>query len=106
MLRSALVGLIRFYQVAISPRLPASCRFQPTCSAYALEAVERHGVLKGSRLAAWRLLRCHPWGGMGFDPVPGGTPPGTGSLHPQQGRDPAPRGVGDETRTAEVTQNP
>lgn len=70
MLRAALVGLIRLYQVAISPWTPASCRFHPTCSAYALAAVERHGVLEGSRLAIRRIARCHPWGGSGYDPVP------------------------------------
>ena len=62
--------LVRFYQKAISPALPPSCRFQPTCSEYALEAVNRHGALRGSLLAARRLCRCHPWGGDGFDPVP------------------------------------
>ena len=71
MFRSFLVGLIRFYRRAISPWTPAACRFQPTCSAYALEAVERHGALRGSALAVKRLLRCHPWGGSGYDPVPG-----------------------------------
>lgn len=70
MLRAALTGMIRFYRKAISPWTPAACRFQPTCSAYALEAVERHGALRGSALAARRILRCHPWGGSGYDPVP------------------------------------
>ena len=58
------------YRYLISPLLPASCRYQPTCSAYAIEAVERHGVLKGGWLALRRIVRCHPWGGAGFDPVP------------------------------------
>lgn len=70
MLRAVLIGLIRFYRKGISPWTPAACRFQPTCSAYALEAVERYGALKGGGLAVRRLLRCHPWGGSGFDPVP------------------------------------
>jgi hypothetical protein len=70
MLRSVLIGLIRVYQVAVSPRIPPSCRFHPSCSHYAIEALERHGAWKGSRLAARRLLRCHPWGASGFDPVP------------------------------------
>jgi putative membrane protein insertion efficiency factor len=65
-----LKGLIRLYQVGISSWTPASCRFTPTCSAYAIEALDRHGVVKGSWLALRRLLRCHPWGGKGFDPVP------------------------------------
>jgi uncharacterized protein len=73
----AVAGLslpIRLYRVLISPLLPASCRFQPTCSAYALEALHEHGPLKGLYLAARRILRCHPitWlgGSSGFDPVP------------------------------------
>jgi putative membrane protein insertion efficiency factor len=70
MLRAALVGLIRVYQVGISSWTPAACRFTPTCSAYAIQALERHGVRRGGWLAVRRLLRCHPWGGQGFDPVP------------------------------------
>jgi uncharacterized protein len=66
-----LIALIRAYQWAISPLLPASCRFTPSCSAYAAEAIGRHGALRGSWLAARRLGRCHPWGGHGHDPVPG-----------------------------------
>ncbi len=61
---------IRFYQWVISPLLPAACRYQPTCSAYAVEAITRHGILAGGWLTLRRLLRCHPWGGSGFDPVP------------------------------------
>lgn len=70
MVARLLMGMIRFYRNAISPLLPPACRYTPTCSAYALEAVERHGALRGSWLAARRLLRCHPWGGSGYDPVP------------------------------------
>jgi putative membrane protein insertion efficiency factor len=62
--------LIRFYQMFISPGLPPSCRFAPSCSAYALEAVQRHGALKGVWLGARRLIRCHPWHPGGYDPVP------------------------------------
>ena len=58
------------YRRYLSPALPARCRFYPTCSAYALEAVTRHGALRGSALAIWRLLRCHPFHPGGFDPVP------------------------------------
>jgi len=58
------------YQGIISPLLPASCRFSPTCSEYAREAILKYGVLKGSRLAMKRIIRCHPWGGKGYDPVP------------------------------------
>ncbi|MBQ2222458.1 MAG: membrane protein insertion efficiency factor YidD [Bacteroidales bacterium] len=65
-----LVGLVRFYQVCISPLKPASCRFTPTCSQYALEALRKYGPFKGSWLALRRILRCHPWGGSGYDPVP------------------------------------
>lgn len=61
---------IRFYQRYISPLTPPSCRFTPTCSAYALEALCKHGPWKGTWLAVRRLLRCHPWGGHGYDPVP------------------------------------
>ena len=70
MLRAILIGLIRFYQAAISPYTPPSCRYTPTCSAYAIEAVERHGVLRGGWLFLRRFARCHPWGGEGYDPVP------------------------------------
>ncbi len=65
-----LVLPIRFYQIAISPLLGPSCRFTPTCSEYARQAILKHGPLKGLYLAVRRLLRCHPWGGSGYDPVP------------------------------------
>lgn len=61
---------VRFYQVSISPLLPNSCRHQPTCSHYTIEALKVHGLLKGSMLSVWRILRCNPWGTSGFDPVP------------------------------------
>ncbi len=64
------IAAIRFYRRAVSPWLPASCRFEPTCSAYALEAVRRHGVLCGGWLVARRLARCHPFCRAGYDPVP------------------------------------
>ncbi len=63
-------GLIRGYQLLISPVLPPACRYLPTCSDYAAEAVLRHGALRGTWLALRRLARCHPWGGSGYDPVP------------------------------------
>ncbi len=69
-LSRALIAPIRLYRAAISPLLPASCRFSPTCSAYAIEAIERHGALRGVWLGTKRICRCHPWGGSGFDPVP------------------------------------
>ena len=65
-----LVMLVRFYQVCISPLKPPCCRFTPTCSAYAIEALRKHGPIKGLLLAIWRVLRCNPWGGSGYDPVP------------------------------------
>jgi putative membrane protein insertion efficiency factor len=63
-------GVIVAYRTLVSPLLPGTCRFQPTCSAYALEALRRHGAGRGGLLAIRRLLRCHPWGGWGPDPVP------------------------------------
>ena len=61
---------IRFYQRFITPYTPPSCRFQPTCSEYARQALQKYGFFKGMRLAVWRILRCNPWGGSGYDPVP------------------------------------
>ena len=61
---------IKFYQKVLSPLLGSNCRFQPTCSAYALEAVEKYGFFKGGYLATKRIFSCHPWGGSGFNPVP------------------------------------
>ena len=69
-MKHPLLWLIRAYQATISRALPPACRFQPTCSVYAYEAVDQWGALKGSWLAVRRLSRCHPWGGSGFDPVP------------------------------------
>lgn len=65
-----LLRLIRGYQRLLSPILPPACRYQPTCSNYAIEAIERHGALRGGWLALRRLARCTPWGGSGIDPVP------------------------------------
>lgn len=65
-----LIALVRFYQLAISPGLPPSCRFHPSCSAYTLEALQRHGALRGAWLGGRRLLRCGPWHPGGYDPVP------------------------------------
>jgi putative membrane protein insertion efficiency factor len=62
--------LIKFYRKFISPYLPNSCRFTPTCSQYAIEALEKHGLFKGGWLALKRIFRCNPWGGSGYDPVP------------------------------------
>lgn len=70
MMAKAAVWLIRLYQKGISPFLGANCRFLPTCSEYAIVALQRHGFCKGMALAIWRVLRCNPWGGHGYDPVP------------------------------------
>lgn len=69
-MKKLLLWLIQGYRVAISPLFPPTCRFHPTCSQYALDAIARFGVLKGSRLAIWRILRCHPLSKGGYDPVP------------------------------------
>jgi len=69
-LRLAAIGLIRFYQYFISPLWPGVCRYGPSCSEYGREAFERHGLLRGGWLTLRRILRCHPWGGSGYDPVP------------------------------------
>ena len=61
---------IRFYRKCISPLTPPTCRFTPTCSQYAIQAIRKHGPFKGMALAIWRILRCNPWGGSGYDPVP------------------------------------
>lgn len=70
MIGSLLIVPIRFYQKYISPLKPATCRFTPSCSQYAIEAIRKHGPFKGLALAVWRILRCNPWGGSGYDPVP------------------------------------
>ncbi|MEY3381113.1 MAG: membrane protein insertion efficiency factor YidD [Hylemonella sp.] len=70
MMARCLIGLIKAYRLVLSPWLGSSCRFTPTCSAYALQAVQDHGALAGSYLGASRVLRCHPWCAGGHDPVP------------------------------------
>lgn len=64
------IFLIKIYQALISPLTPASCRFQPTCSSYSIEALEKHGLFKGLKLMIIRIFSCHPWGRSGYDPVP------------------------------------
>ncbi len=66
--RRVLIGLVRLYQLVLSPHLGRSCRFTPTCSSYAIQSLQRYGALKGSILAAYRIVRCNPWGGHGYDP--------------------------------------
>jgi uncharacterized protein len=68
--RTVLLLLVRGYRLLLKPWLGNACRFEPSCSAYAMAALERHGALRGSALAGWRLLRCHPWCDGGLDPVP------------------------------------
>ncbi|MFY8184583.1 MAG: membrane protein insertion efficiency factor YidD [Bacteroidia bacterium] len=64
------IALVKFYQSVISPHTPAACRFQPTCSQYSIEALKKHGALKGGWLSLKRIFKCHPWGPHGYDPVP------------------------------------
>ena len=68
-MRAVLVAPIRLYQRLISPALPRRCKYHPSCSEYAVQSLRRHGLVKGSALAGWRLLRCNPWSRGGFDPV-------------------------------------
>ena len=70
MISKMLIGAVKFYQKNISPRFPGCCRFVPTCSNYAIEAIKVHGAFKGTGLAVWRILRCNPLGKGGYDPVP------------------------------------
>jgi uncharacterized protein len=69
-MKSVMTVLLKVYKQTVSPWLPASCRYVPTCSEYAAEAVARHGILHGTALAGWRVLRCNPFGKGGYDPVP------------------------------------
>ena len=77
--RRGLIGLVRLYQVVLSPIFPPSCRYTPTCSQYAVQALREFGAVRGMLLATWRVLRCNPWGGHGYDPPRWfGTPPSDG----------------------------
>ncbi|KPQ05953.1 MAG: membrane protein insertion efficiency factor YidD [Rhodobacteraceae bacterium HLUCCA12] len=78
---------VRVYRLVLSPWVGHGCRYQPTCSAYSLEAFERHGAVKGLYLTVRRILRCHPWGGHGYDPVPGADP---AHNHQERSRPPPP----------------
>lgn len=69
-LSQILILFIKGYRLVVSPYLPNSCRYNPTCSQYGIDAISKHGPLKGSWLTVKRILRCHPWGGHGYDPVP------------------------------------
>ena len=70
MMRRFFIFFIKIYQKFISPFFPGCCRYRPTCSAYMIEAVQKYGIFKGTYLGLKRILRCHPWGGQGDDPVP------------------------------------
>ena len=70
MIARLLIGIARGWQIGPSRILPPTCRFAPSCSAYAIEAVQRHGAMRGAWLTFRRIVRCHPWGGHGYDPVP------------------------------------
>jgi putative membrane protein insertion efficiency factor len=76
MIKALLIAMVRVYRRVLSPLLPPACRFTPTCSTYAIEALSRHGAWRGTWLSVRRLCRCHPFGGHGYDPVP---PPPSGS---------------------------
>ena len=69
-MKTLLIYLVKFYQKFISPFCSGCCRYRPTCSEYMIEALKEHGVIKGTYLGIRRILRCHPWGGSGYDPVP------------------------------------
>jgi hypothetical protein len=75
LIASLFIFLVRVYQYGISPLTPSSCRYTPTCSTYAIEALRKHGPWRGGRLALKRISSCHPWGGSGYDPVPDTWPP-------------------------------
>lgn len=70
MLKKIALGLVKFYQLSIRPLLPNACRYTPSCSEYATEAIQKYGALKGSWMGFKRFMRCHPFGGHGYDPVP------------------------------------
>jgi hypothetical protein len=96
-MRTVLLAVIRLYRAAISPMLGVACRYEPTCSAYAYEAIERHGAWRGLRLAAVRLSHCRPGGGSGYDPVPDGDTLGE---EPPTVTDPAPRSPARDAKVA------
>lgn len=85
MIGRLLIATVRGYRRWLSPLKPPVCRFAPTCSEYAIEALTRHGALRGSWLTTRRICRCHPWGGHGYDPVPGSGEPAAPATCPREG---------------------
>lgn len=81
------MGLVRGYQLLVSPVLPGNCRFYPTCSSYTIDAFGHHGIFKGAWLSLTRILRCHPWGESKFDPVPGSSLDPHNHTHSQAGHE-------------------
>lgn len=108
--RQALIALVRAYRLLLKPWLGNACRFEPTCSLYTIEALQRHGALRGSALGGWRLLRCQPWCDGGCDPVPGQFPnPAAGlfsRLGLRTGREPAPSPDPTAADSGPPTRNP
>ncbi|MCW5609604.1 MAG: membrane protein insertion efficiency factor YidD [Rubrivivax sp.] len=99
--RELLLLLVRGYRLLLKPWLGNACRFEPSCSAYAIGALERHGALRGSALAGWRLLRCHPWCDGGLDPVPEHVPhPAAGLFTRLRGLNPPDAPTGPATGTS------
>ena len=88
-MKTILIAALRVYKRLVSPLLRPSCRYLPTCSEYAMDALERHGTIRGSALAFWRLLRCHPFAHGGYDPVP---TPGSRLLTPELHQSPGSHG--------------
>lgn len=84
MVGRVLIGMVKVYRLVVSPWTPAACRYTPTCSAYAVEALGRHGAARGGWLALRRIGRCHPWGGLGYDPVPRGESTAGGRSRPSE----------------------
>lgn len=84
MIGRLLIATVRGYRRWLSPLKPPVCRFAPTCSEYAIEALTRHGALRGSWLTTRRICRCHPWGGHGYDPVPGSGDPAAPAICPRE----------------------
>jgi len=97
---------IRLYQRTISRVLPPSCRFVPSCSEYGYEAIERYGIVRGGAMAAWRVVRCNPWGGHGYDPVPDLNVSAEDSRQNQESKDQRQEGHTQSSSRPEGTRSP